>query len=277
VRLVVETADGHRIEAVRIPLEFKGRHTVCVSSQAGCALACTFCATGRLGLARNLEAWEIVDQVRVVRDSLDPSRGERLHGVVFQGMGEPLANLDRVLAAVAVLAEPCAVALDPRRMTICTVGIPAGIRRLAREAPRIRLAISIGSPDSETRRRLIPIEAVHPLDEVLDAAVEHARATRLRPLWAYTLLEEVNDDLEDARSLARLAHAFAERSGFRPRVTLIPYNPIDEAESDPFTRSSPEREWAFRETLWDEGVYAHRRYSGGADVAAACGQLAGRV
>jgi len=277
VKYLFETADAHRIEAVRIPLEVRGRHTVCVSSQAGCALACRFCATGRLGLARNLETWEIVEQVRVVRLGLDPADGRRLHGVVFQGMGEPLASLDRVLAAIAVMTEPSALALDPRRMTICTVGLPSGIRRLAVEAPRVRLAISIGSADPATRRRLMPIEEVHSLEEVLAAAVEHAHATRLRSLWAYTLLSGVNDEPADARALARLANDFADRAGLAPRVTLIPYNAIDEPGADPFTRSPIEREWAFREALWDQGVYAHRRYSGGADVAAACGQLAGRV
>src|SRR5262245_21246344 len=138
-KLLLETDDARRIETVVIPLERPGRRSVCVSSQVGCALGCAFCATGRLGLGRNLEAWEIVEQVRLARMSLD-APGERVHGVVFQGMGEPLANLERVLAAVRVLTDSSGLAIDARRITISTVGLPAGIRRLAREQPRVRLA-----------------------------------------------------------------------------------------------------------------------------------------
>ena len=130
VKLALGTHDGHVVETVRIPLERAGRFSACVSSQAGCALACAFCATGRLGLARNLEAWEIVEQVRLVRGTLAP--GERVHGVVFQGMGEPLSNADRVIDAIRVMCDPSALAIDARAMTVCTSGLPAGIRRLAR-------------------------------------------------------------------------------------------------------------------------------------------------
>src|SRR5579883_2153321 len=126
VKLALATADGHVVEAVRIPLERAGRFSACVSSQAGCALACAFCATGRLGLARNLAAWEIVEQVRVVGRTL--GGGERVHGVVFQGMGEPLANVDRVVAAIRVMCDPCALAIDARAITVCTAGLPNGIR-----------------------------------------------------------------------------------------------------------------------------------------------------
>ncbi|MCA9658253.1 MAG: radical SAM protein, partial [Myxococcales bacterium] len=131
-KYLFEAADGARVEAVRIPLERPDRFTVCVSSQVGCALGCAFCATGRLGLRRNLEAWEIVDQVRQIRDLLPA--GARVHGVVFQGMGEPLANLDRVLAAIRALKEPSGLAIRSRAITVSTAGLPAGIRRLAREA-----------------------------------------------------------------------------------------------------------------------------------------------
>src|SRR6185436_13029838 len=137
--------DGAVIEAVRIPLERPGRFSVCVSSQVGCALACAFCATGRLGLRRNLETWEIVEQVRLVRGTLDSRRGERVHGVVFQGMGEPLSNAERVVSAVRVLTEPSAGAIDARNVTVCTAGLPSGIALLARALPRVRLGWSIGS------------------------------------------------------------------------------------------------------------------------------------
>ena len=271
-KLLLELPDGARIETVRIPLEHPGRVSVCVSSQVGCALACTFCATGRLGLKRNLETWEIVEQVRVVRATLEP--GRRVHGVVFQGMGEPMANLDRVLEAIAVMQEPCALGIDARAITVCTSGHPVGIRRLAREAPKVRLGLSIASGRAEVRRSLMPIDRAHPLDEVLAAAADHARLTGLAPMWAVTLLAGVNDSLDDARALAARVRGFAADTGVMPRLSLIPYNPI--GDGDPFARADDAATAAFRGVLADAGLASHRRYSGGGDIAAACGQLAAR-
>lgn len=288
------------IESVRIPLERAGRFAACVSSQVGCALACAFCATGRMGLSRNLEAWEIVEQVRALRADLP--EGGRIHGVVFQGMGEPLANADRVIQAIRVLGEPSAQAIDMRNITVCTAGLPAGIRRLAREVPAVRLGISIGSARRGARKALMPIESAHALEEVLAACGEHARATRQSPMWAYTLLAGHNDTDADAAALAELALAFAAAHGIRPRLSLIPYNEIvvgSESNSaasaagaealaspvaatagagggEPFARSAPERLAAFRAVLSARGVGSIVRYSGGGDVGAACGQLARR-
>ena len=277
VKYALRTADGHVVETVRIPLELAGRFSVCVSSQVGCALGCTFCATGRMGLTRNLETWEIVEQVRIVRRG---SEGRRVHGVVFQGMGEPMANLDRVLAAIRVLSDPSAQAIDARNITVCTSGLPAGIRRLAAEAPKVRLGLSIGSARKTVRRSLMPIDRAHGLaTDVLDAAAEHVSLTRLAPLWAITLLAGVNDTLEDAHALADLVIAFRARTGASPRLSVIPYNAIDEGpagEVDPFLRVSDASEDAFRDALRERGVFTHKRYSGGSDVAAACGQLAAR-
>ena len=273
VKYALRTPDDQLIESVRIPLEKPGRFTVCVSSQVGCALGCKFCATGRMGLTRNLETWEIVEQVRTVRRSLEGAG--RVHGVVFQGMGEPMANLDRVLEAIDVFREPCGLAIDARNITVCTSGLPQGIRRLAREAPKVRLGLSIGSVRQEKRRLLMPIAQAHPFDEVLDAVAEHARLTGLAPLWAVTPLAGVNDDFEDGAKLGAVARAFWERTGVRPRVTVIPYNSIAE-EGDPFTRASDEQHAAFVRGIESTGYRAHRRYSGGGDVNAACGQLAAR-
>ncbi|MCU0683655.1 MAG: radical SAM protein [Polyangiaceae bacterium] len=274
-KFLFRAPDGAALETVRIPLERAGRFSVCVSSQVGCALACAFCATGRLGLRRNLATWEIVEQVRWVRRGLDAAAGQRVHGVVFQGMGEPLANVDRVLEAIAVLSEPSALAVDARNITVCTAGLPAGIRRLAAEAPRVRLALSIGSARPEVRRSLMPIEKAHSLGrDVFEAAVEHARTTGLVPLWAYAPLAGVNDGEDDARALGALVRAFIDASGLRPRVSLIPYNAI--GEGDLFARQGDARAREFREALARAGVFAHVRYSGGGDVAAACGQLAAR-
>lgn len=282
VKYLLAAPDGARFEAVRIPLEHPDRFCVCVSSQVGCALACAFCATGRLGLSRNLAAWEIVEQVRVVRARLP--RG-RVHGVVFQGMGEPLANLDEVLAAIEVLTEPCALGIDARAITVCTAGLPVGIRRLAREAPKVRLGLSIHTALPERRRSLMPIARTHALEEVLAAAADHARTTGLAPMWAVTLLAGVNDSDDDARALAARARAFAAETGVLPRLSIIPYSPIRSAsgaepigtgiragEDEPFRRSPRESE--FRAAL---GLPSHRRYSGGSDVGAACGQLALRT
>jgi 23S rRNA (adenine2503-C2)-methyltransferase len=284
VKYALRTADGHVVETVRIPLERAGRYSVCVSSQVGCALACAFCATGRMGLRRNLETWEIIEQVRIVRRGLDAGSSERgqsrarprVHGVVFQGMGEPMANLDRVLGAIEVMCDPSALAIDARAITVCTSGLPSGIRRLAREAPRVRLGLSIGSALGETRRVLMPIERSHSLHEAVDAACEHAEHTGLAPMWAVTLLAGVNDGPEHAHALADLVGSFRDRTGRSPRLSVIPYNAIAEAD-DPFARSSDDRERAFRDVLRERGVFTHKRYSGGADVDAACGQLAARA
>jgi 23S rRNA (adenine2503-C2)-methyltransferase len=274
-KLLFRTADDRRIEAVRIPLERPGRFSVCVSSQVGCALACAFCATGRMGLARNLETWEIVEQVRHMRSTLDRSRGERVHGLVFQGMGEPLANLERVFGAVRVLTDSNALGIDARRITISTAGLPAGMRRMARELPNVRLAWSIGSALTGQRASLMPIDRAHPLEECYDACVEHARLTRLAPLWAVTLLDGVNDSTEHALALAALAQRFAQDTGRRPRISIIPYNRIVKPEdADPFRRVADDVDERFRDVMRGAGAPTHRRYSGGGDVAAACGQLA---
>ncbi|TKC99129.1 radical SAM protein [Polyangium fumosum] len=282
VKYAFRLPDGAVIETVRIPLEHPGRFSVCVSSQVGCALACAFCATGRMGLGRNLEAWEIVEQVRRVREELahDPPTNlaaagirPRVHGVLFQGMGEPMANIERVIHAIRVMSEPSALAIDMRNITVCTSGLPTGIRTLLREVPAVRLGVSLGSARPGRRRALMPIEGAHPLEEVLAAAGEHARATGRSPMFAYTLLAGQNDADEDAAALADLCLAFATAHGQRPRLSLIPYNAIaDGTTPDPFQPST--RLEAFRAVLLGRGVGTIVRYSGGGDVGAACGQLA---
>jgi 23S rRNA (adenine2503-C2)-methyltransferase len=258
---------GDRFETVRIPLEHPGRYTACVSSQVGCALGCAFCATGRLGLTRNLAAWEIVEQVRVVRTRLPAGR---VHGVVFQGMGEPMANLDHVLEAIAVMQEPSALGIDARAITVCTAGLPNGIRRLAVEQPRVRLGLSMSSAIVAHRKRVMPIADRHELEDVIEACAFHAKTTGLSPMWALTLLAGVNDSDDDARALATRVAEFATATGRRPRISIVAYNAI--GGDDPFRRSSREAE--FRAVLSAAGLPSHRRYSGGSDVAAACGQLA---
>jgi 23S rRNA (adenine2503-C2)-methyltransferase len=269
VKYTLATPTGDVIEAVRVPLEKPGRFTACISSQVGCALGCAFCATGRMGFRRNLDAWEIIEQVRVIRADL-PARS-RVHGLVFQGMGEPLANWKAVVQAARVFSEASAQAIDARNITISTAGIASGIRAMAADLPNVRLGVSIGSARSpDDRKRLMPF--AHPLADVLEAAGEHARTTRHSPLWAYTLLAGVNDGDDDARALARVAIDFAARYGVRPRISVIPYNAI--GEHDPFVRSDPAAEQRFQAVLVETGVKPTKRYSGGSDVGAACGQLA---
>jgi len=274
VKLALGTWDARVLEAVRIPLERAGRYSACISSQVGCALACRFCATGTLGLSRNLEAWEMVAQVHALRASIRRHElAGRIHGVVFQGMGEPLANLDAVLQAIEVMCEPSALAIDARNITVSTSGLPTGILRLGREQPRVRLALSLHAADPAVRGSLLPIERAHPLSSVIDASVEHARLTGLAPLWAITLLRGQNDSEADARALAELAKEFRSRAGKPPRISLIPYNHVPGL---PFDRSPDSVLEDFRTALFASGVGCHVRYSGGADVAAACGQLAGQ-
>ncbi len=271
VKYAFELHDGNVIETVRIPLEKPGRFSVCVSSQAGCALACAFCATGRLGLTRNLEVWEIVEQVRRVRAELP--EGGRVHGVVFQGMGEPLSNPERVIRAIRVLSEPSAQAIDRRNITVCTAGLPAGIRMLVRACPDVRLGLSLGDVRPGRRGRLMPIDDKNPLEAVLEAVGEHARVSGHAPMWAYTLLAGDNDTPDAAEALASLARGFADRHGVRPRLSLIPFNP---SEGLGFRTPTHEGIEAFRAVLRACGVGSILRYSGGGDVGAACGQLAPR-
>jgi 23S rRNA (adenine2503-C2)-methyltransferase len=272
VKLSLRLPDGAVIETVRIPLEKEKRFSICVSSQVGCALGCTFCATGTMGLRRNLEAWEIVEQVRAARAdlALHPPGAARpkVHGVLFQGMGEPLANLDEVVAAIRVLRDPSAQAIDVRNITVCTAGLVSGIRRLAEEVPGVRLAVSLGSAKPGARRSLMPIDRAHPLPSVMAAAGEHARRGGYSPMFAYTLLAGHNDGDDDAAHLAALVTDFTREYGIRPRLSLIPFNDFATA---PFSRSPRIAE--FRDALAAGGASSIVRYSGGGDVGAACGQL----
>jgi 23S rRNA (adenine2503-C2)-methyltransferase len=269
VKYAFRAPDRAIIEAVRIPLERPHRFVACVSSQVGCALGCAFCATGRLGFARSLHAWEIVDQVRLVRDEL-PEAG-RIHGVVFQGMGEPLANVDAVIRSIRVMTDPSMLAIDGRAITVCTAGVRSAIPRLLSALPAVRLGISIGSAIAEKRAALMPIEKRSPLRQVLDLAADHARETRIAPMLAYTLLAGVNDGPDDLEAMKALVAAFVARAQMAPRISLIAYNSIGPA--DVFAASPPDRSDWFRRALGSTGVPVVRRYSGGADVGAACGQL----
>ena len=196
-----------------------------------------------------------------------------MHGVVFQGMGEPLSNVDRVIAAVRVLSDPSALAIDQRNITVTTAGLPSGIRRLTKEVPRVRLGVSLGDVRPAYRRSIMPIAEKHPLEDVLEAAGEHAVASGYAPMFAYTLLAGVNDTEDAAAALAETIRAFGSRHGKRPRLSLIPYNAMADDGGRSFERQSPAALSAFRDALSARGVSSILRYSGGGDVGAACGQL----
>lgn len=264
-KYLFEGAGPDPFEAVRIPLLHRPgdeKYVVCVSSQVGCAMGCAFCATGRMGFRRNLETWEIVDQVMHVRaDSPHPVRG-----VVFMGMGEPLLNYDRVMRAAAVMADPCGLAIDGRAITISTVGIAPAIRRFTAERRPYRLIVSLTAADSDKRRRLFPVEAVHPLPELMAAVREHHAAAGGRMTLAWTMLRGINTSAEDARQLAELT------AGMRTIIDLIDVNDA----TGEFAAPTGDELRAFRDALTAEvGMPILRRYSGGAEVHGACGMLAG--
>lgn len=269
-KFLCHAEDGDLFECVRIPLENPNRFSVCVSSQIGCALGCVFCRTGQFGLVRNLLAWEIVEQVRLVRRTL-PKLG-RVTGVVFQGMGEPLANLDAVIRAIRILSDPCGQSVDQKAITVCTAGLPVALRRLTEAKLRVRVGLSIGSARPKLRRSLMPIESRFSLDDSVEALIAHTKATHQSPMLAYTLIRGVNTHPEDAEALRALGLRIGNDSGRMPRLSLIPYNPS--GPDDPFSRAGDAEAEEFRLALIGAGFPVVRRYSGGADISAACGQLA---
>ena len=264
VKFVFAGTGGDLFEAVRIPLLHRAKdpkYVVCVSSQVGCAMGCAFCATGRLGLRRNLETWEIVDQVlQIRREAPHPVRG-----VVFMGMGEPLLNYDAVMAAAQILSEPCGAAIAATAITLSTSGIVPAIRRFTAERRPYRLVVSLTSADPHIRAQLMPVERTYPLDDLLAALREHHAATGQRITLAWTLMQGINTSEKDARQLAELTR------GLPTQIDLIDVN-------DPTGRYSPPTPAelkAFRDALRRHvGAPVARRYSGGSDIHAACGMLA---
>ncbi len=256
-----EGAKPAQIEAVFMPRE--GRQTICISTQAGCAVDCHFCLTAQLGLIRNLTAGEIVGQVLV---ALEENR-ERLApqtNVVLMGQGEPLLNYDATMAAVRILLDPKGVALAPRHVTLSTSGIVPGIERLGQEKIRPSLAISLNASSDEQRNALMPINRKYPLDVLLEACRRYPLRPREYFTFEYVLLGGVNDTPEDARRVVRLiAH-------IRAKVNLIPWNPGNLPYRAPTAESIEE----FQRILVEKGVPTFVRYSRGQDVFAACGQLA---
>ena len=261
-KFVLELADGARVECVSMRTE--KRLTFCLSSQVGCALKCAFCATGLMGLRRNLRAHEIVAQVLLMGD-FHQWKDARFN-LVFMGMGEPLANLEPVLDSIRILHDDRGLGLGARRVTVSTSGIVPGIRALAQEGLPLGLAVSLHATTDELRDRLVPLNQRWPLRELLAAARDYGRLTGRRVTLEYTLMAGVNDGAEDARRLAEIARSLPSK------VNLIPYNPV------------PGLDWK-RPTLESMEAFAHRLYpvapavtlrnTLGGEIWAACGQLGG--
>ncbi len=264
-KLLLATKDGEAVEMVI--MRYQRRVTACISSQVGCPVGCAFCATGQHGLARNLSVAEVVDQVRIA-SAIGAEEGWRVSNLVYMGMGEPLLNLQAVLDSIRVLTNPRGLGLGHRSISISTVGIPAGIRRLARSEPQVNLALSLHAADDQTRAQLVPDKFRQPLAKILAAAWDHFEITRRKLLVEYVLLQGINDSTSDARRLAGLL------KGHVVTVNLLAWNPV--AALAGFTASEPAVVAAFRDTLTIAGVEAVIRHSKGAGIDAACGQLAGR-
>ena len=259
---VLELADGQHIETVYIPEE--NRSTICVSSQVGCALDCSFCSTAQQGFNRNLTVDEIIGQVWLATREL----GRPPTNVVLMGMGEPLANFDNVVPAMELMQEDLAYMISKVRVTISTSGIVPALRRLAAVSD-VSLAVSLHAPDNALRDQLVPINRKYPLEQLIPACREYvARDRRRKITWEYVMLDGVNDSIAHAKALIRLLE------GVPSKVNLIPFNPFP---GTAYSTSPADRVETFRPRLKRAGIMAMTRKTRGDDIDAACGQLVGKV
>jgi 23S rRNA (adenine2503-C2)-methyltransferase len=260
-KLLFALGDGKEVEAV-LMRHRGGRTTACISSQAGCALRCDFCATGQGGFFRNLTALEILDQaIEVARRAR--AQGRTLTNIVFMGMGEPFLNYDSVMDAVAMLNDAAGFNLGARHMTVSTAGVVTGIERFTKQGIQVNLAISLHAADDALRTKLMPINKKWPIADLMAATRAYVMQTRRKVFYEYIMLAGVNDSPDDARQLADLL------GGPLHHVNLIPYNATDA----PYGRSSPAAMRRFQEILRERGVPSTLRHTMGDDIAAACGQL----
>jgi 23S rRNA (adenine2503-C2)-methyltransferase len=267
IKLLLAMARGGSIEAVLMPGYRDGEAAGCLSSQIGCAMSCDFCASTKSGLERNLEPDEMVEQFLHLKRAARAIE-RKLKTIVFMGMGEPMHNLDNVIAAIRRIADPDMGGVGWRQVTVSTVGIVPGIDALAEADLNVCLAVSLHAPDDQTRSRIVPINRRYPVAQVLAAARRFAVRTKRVPTIEYCMLDGVNDSDEQARMLARLLH------GFRAHVNLIPCNWIGTGISGAIYREPPrQRMMQFLEILRQCGAVAHIRQRRGDDIAAACGQL----
>ena len=262
IKWVIELADGQHVETVYIPDD--GRSTICVSSQVGCALDCSFCSTAQQGFNRNLDISEIIGQVWLATREL----GHPPTNVVMMGMGEPLANFDNVVPAMELMQEDLAYMISKTRVTISTSGIVPALMRL-REVSDVSLAVSLHAPDNALRDQLVPINRKYPLEQLIPACKAFiANDKRRKITWEYVMLDGVNDSIAHAKALIRLLQ------GVPSKVNLIPFNPFPGTS---YETSPPDRVEVFRQRLRRAGIMAITRKTRGDDIDAACGQLVGRV
>ena len=259
-KFLLRLGDGRQIESVFIP--DTPSMTFCLSTQVGCAMACAFCLTGKMGLVRNLTAGEIAGQVRVLASALDLR--DRKFNIVLMGMGEPLHNYDETMRALRILSDEHGFAMSPRRMTLSTVGVLPALERMAREPVMPNLAISLHAPTDAMRGELVPLNAKYGVADIIAACKRFPLSKRSRITFEYVLLAGVNDSPDDARNLARLL------SGVKCKVNLIPLNA---APGIPFDRPADAAVDQFAKILTDKGRLVSVRKSRGRDIRAACGQL----
>ncbi|MEM7232953.1 MAG: 23S rRNA (adenine(2503)-C(2))-methyltransferase RlmN [Planctomycetota bacterium] len=265
-KLLFATETGELIESVILRIA-SGRTSLCISSQVGCAAGCVFCATARMGLLKNLDRNEILDQVVQVQRLLH-EEGRRLRNVVFMGMGEPLHNERELFAALDVLTSPSCFEFSPGRVVVSTVGVPDAMGRLAERYPRVRIALSLHSAVPETRREIVPLGEKHTLEELRSTLEYVARVSEHKIMIEYLMLEGRNDSMSDGEALIEYLRDLPVH------INLIPYNPIDDAPG--LTGSDESTRKRFAEQLKGKGYPVTIRYSLGQDIAAACGQLVER-
>ena len=254
--------DRRAIEAVL--MKYDERRTLCISTQAGCAMGCVFCATGQMGFKRNLTSGEIVEQVLYYARLLR-TEGEHVTNIVVMGMGEPFHNYDATMSAINRLNDPQGMMLGERRFTISTVGLVPMIRKFADEKRQINLAISLHAANDTLRSQLLPVNRKYPISELLGACRDYVEKTKRRLTFEWALIYDVNDSVEDARELARLLH------GLMCHVNVIPLNPTHRYSGQTTTR---QRADAFRDVMVEAGIPCTIRLRRGIDIEAGCGQLA---
>ncbi|MCR4942438.1 MAG: 23S rRNA (adenine(2503)-C(2))-methyltransferase RlmN [Campylobacter sp.] len=274
IKYLFEAKDGSRVESVLLPMKEElthedggvkknARYTICVSSQVGCRMGCSFCLTAKGGLIRNLSAGEIIAQILWIKKH-NKIPHERRINIVYMGMGEPLDNLENVTKAIKILADHDGLDISPRRQTVSTSGLGSQIKKLGEMNLGVLLAISLHAVTNELRTRLMPINKAYKIEDVLDAVREFPIDMRKRVMFEYLVIKDLNDSLNDAKTLVKLLH------GIKAKVNLIYFNPHEGSE---FKRPQTQDMIKFRDYLHDHGVTCTIRQSKGLDISAACGQL----
>ena len=260
--------DGHKIESVLIPVDREKRYTVCVSTQVGCSLTCSFCATGKMKRIRNLDAAEIVDQYFKVNDQCVENYNNPLSNIVYMGMGEPLLNYREVLRSVHLLTHESALGMSPRRITVSTAGIGKMIRQLGDDQVRFNLALSLHAADDKKRNEIMPINEQNNLEILMESLEYFYHKTQNEITYEYIAFNQFNDSIADAQHLTALC-----KRNFPVKVNIIEYNPIAGVD---MIKSGKDRLEPFTKYLYNHGVQVTVRRSRGKDIDAACGQLANK-